>query len=139
MLAELAEIGVKLALDHFGTGYSSLGHLNTLPIDTIKVDPTFVNKLSHEPSSHDIVTAIIGLAHALGMSVVSAGVENARQQEEVHQLGSDRSQGFYFARPMLASLIEALIAVGPDLTAAYLPARPEPSGPASQPDGRVRV
>ena len=77
-----------------------------LPIDTIKIDPSFIAKLNHDPSNHEIVTAIIGLAHALGMSVVSAGVENARQHQEVHQMGSDRAQGFYFARPMLASLIE---------------------------------
>ena len=70
VLAELKQIGVKLALDDFGTGYSSLGYLNTLPIDTIKIDRTFVANLTDEPSSQEIVIAIIGLAHGLGMTVV---------------------------------------------------------------------
>src|SRR6202042_651198 len=83
VLGELKEIGVTLALDDFGTGYSSLGYLNTLPIDTIKVDQTFVAKLSDEPSSREIVTAIIGLAHSLGMSVVAEGVETAEQRHEL--------------------------------------------------------
>ena len=134
VIDELNEIGVKLALDHFGTGYSSLGYLDTLPIDSIKVDPVFIGRLSHDPSSQEVVTAIIGLAHALGMSVVSAGVENARQHEEVQQLGSDRSQGFYFAPPMLASLIQALIAGEADGSPRYLPARREPSGREVAPD-----
>jgi EAL domain-containing protein (putative c-di-GMP-specific phosphodiesterase class I) len=109
VLAELKEIGVKLALDDFGTGYSSLGYLNTMPIDTIKVDQKFIGNLGDDPSSQAIVTAIIGLAHSLGMTVVSEGVETARQREEVTKLGSDWCQGFYFARPMPAHSVDALI------------------------------
>ncbi len=108
VLEELKDIGVKLALDDFGTGYSSLGYLNMLPIDTIKVDRTFIARLGAEPSSREIVTAIIGLAHALRMTVVSEGVENAQQHREVSELGSDWCQGFYFAKPMLAPRIDAL-------------------------------
>ena len=121
VLDELREIGVGLALDRFGTGYSSLGYLNTLPVDTIKIDPSFIAKLSHDPSNHEIVTAIIGLAHALGFSVVSAGVENARQYQDVQEMGSDRAQGFYFARPMLASLIDALVTAGTEESQQHLP------------------
>ena len=109
VLAELKEIGVKLALDDFGTGYSSLGYLNTLPIDTIKVDQTFIAKLDRKPGSQAIVTAIIGLAHSIGMTVVSEGVETAQQHEQVTKLGTDSCQGFYFARPMLASSVDDLI------------------------------
>ena len=87
VLEELKGIGVGLALDRFGTGYASLGYLKTLPIDTIKIDTSFIAKLSHDPSNHAIVTAIIGLAHALGFSVVSAGVENARQHQDVQRNG----------------------------------------------------
>ena len=134
VLDELNTTGVKLALDHFGTGYSQLGYLNTLPIDSIKIDPTFIAQLSNDPSSHETVSAIIGLAHALGMTVVSAGVEDAHQHEELHELGSDHSQGFYFARPMRASLIEALIAAGADGTPRYLPAHPEPPERAIETD-----
>jgi diguanylate cyclase (GGDEF)-like protein len=109
VLAELKDIGVKLALDDFGTGYSSLGYLNTMPIDTIKVDQRFIGSLGEEPSSQAIVTSIIGLAHSLGMTVVSEGVETAEQRDEVSRLGSDWCQGFYFARPMSAQSVDALI------------------------------
>jgi diguanylate cyclase (GGDEF)-like protein len=114
VLEELKEIGVKLALDDFGTGYSSLGYLTTLPIDVIKIDQTFIAKLSHTPGSHAVVTAIIGLAHSLEMTVVAEGIETANQHDEVTKLGSDRCQGFYFARPMLAANLDTLIDHQPD-------------------------
>jgi EAL domain-containing protein (putative c-di-GMP-specific phosphodiesterase class I) len=69
VLDELKQIGVKLALDDFGTDYSSLGYLNTLPIDTIKVDHTFISKLSDDPDSQRIVTAIIAPGRSLGMTI----------------------------------------------------------------------
>ncbi len=109
VLDEIKALGVKLALDDFGTGYSSLGYLNTLPIDMIKVDQTFIATLTHEPSSQRIVTAIIGLAHSLEMTVVCEGVETAQQHHELTQLGSDRCQGFYFAKPMLAVELDRFI------------------------------
>jgi diguanylate cyclase (GGDEF)-like protein len=109
VLEELKAIGVKLALDDFGTGYSSLGYLTSLPIDEIKVDRTFVAKLSASPGSKKVMTAIIGLAHSLGMTVVSEGIETARQRQTVTALGSDSCQGFYFAKPMLATGIDALL------------------------------
>ncbi len=109
VLAELKDIGVRLALDDFGTGYSSLGYLNVLPIDTIKVDQTFIAKLSRDPGSQTIVNAIIQLAHSLEMNVVAEGVETAAQHRELTELGSDSCQGFYFARPMRAASLDALI------------------------------
>ena len=124
VLEELKEIGVNLALDDFGTGYSSLGYLNTLPIDTIKVDQTFIAKLSDTPGSQEIVTAIITLAHGLGMTVVAEGVETAQQHHAVTQLGSDRCQGFYFAKPMLAAILDDLIEHPADGSNPRLPAVP---------------
>jgi diguanylate cyclase (GGDEF)-like protein len=109
VFAELKDVGVKLALDDFGTGYSSLAYLNTLPIDSIKVDQTFIAGLNAEPGTRGIVAAIIGLAHSVGMSVVCEGVETAQQHEQVTQLGSDACQGFYFARPMRAAAVDAFI------------------------------
>jgi diguanylate cyclase (GGDEF)-like protein len=109
VLAELKDIGVQLALDDFGTGYSSLGYLNRLPIDILKIDQKFIANLSETPSSQPIVTAIIGLAHSLEMTVVSEGVETAGQRDAVNRLGTDRSQGFYFARPMPAARLNTLI------------------------------
>jgi diguanylate cyclase (GGDEF)-like protein len=121
ILEQLKDVGVKLALDDFGTGYSSLGYLTTLPIDTIKVDRTFIAKLSEQPSSREIVTAIIGLAHSLGMTVVAEGVETVEQRRQVTQLGSDRCQGFYFAKPMSASLVDPLVCASPDGSSPRLP------------------
>jgi diguanylate cyclase (GGDEF)-like protein len=121
VLEELKRIGVKLALDDFGTGYSSLSYLNAMPIDAIKVDQSFIAKLTDQPSSREIVKAIIGLAHGLGMSVVAEGVETARQQDELTQLGSDECQGFYFAKPMSATLLDPLIRIQGDGNHAHLP------------------
>jgi diguanylate cyclase (GGDEF)-like protein len=109
VLNQLKRIGVKLALDDFGTGFSSLGHLNTLPLDTIKIDQTFIATLMSTPASQEIVTAIIGLAHNLGMTVVCEGVETAAQHHKLTHLGSDSCQGFYFARPMPAATLKHLL------------------------------
>jgi diguanylate cyclase (GGDEF)-like protein len=109
VLNDLKDIGVKLALDDFGTGYSSLGYLRRFPVDTVKVDREFVAHLAEDPASHTIVTAVIALAHGLGMTVISEGVETAAQHRELTALGCDSCQGFYFARPMTASSLGTLI------------------------------
>jgi diguanylate cyclase (GGDEF)-like protein len=111
VLDELKATGVKLALSDFGTGYSSLSYLQTLPIDTIKIDRSFIADLKSGPSNRTIVTAIIQLAHELGMTVVSKGVETIGQHQQLTTLGSDCCQGSYFARPMPAASIDSLIHV----------------------------
>lgn len=121
VLAQLKDLGVRLALDDFGTGYSSLGYLNTLPIDTIKIDPTFVAKLTQHPGSTAIVTSIIQLAHNLGMSVTCEGVETVAQYHQLMRLGSDSCQGFYFAKPMPASSLRALLQNQDDGHPQHLP------------------
>jgi diguanylate cyclase (GGDEF)-like protein len=128
VLDELKQIGVKLALDDFGTGYSSLAYLNALPIDTIKIDQIFIAKLSAQPASQTIVTAIIQLAHSLGITVVAEGVETAAQHQELIKLGSDSCQGFYFARPMPASSLDALIQRQGSGSDRHLPAQTDPGG-----------
>jgi diguanylate cyclase (GGDEF)-like protein len=124
VLDELKRIGVRLALDDFGTGYSSLGHLDTMPIDSIKVDRSFISRLTDQPGSRDIVSAIIGLAHRLGMDVIAEGVETAEQRDELTELGSDLCQGFYFAKPMTAALVQPLtrIQAGGRITRLPVPA-----------------
>jgi diguanylate cyclase (GGDEF)-like protein len=109
VLNDLKDIGVKLALDDFGTGYSSLGYLRRFPVDSVKVDREFVANLGHDPASHTIVTAVIQLAHGLGMTVISEGVETAEQHEQLTALGCDSCQGFYFAAPMPAASLDQLI------------------------------
>lgn len=109
VLNDLKDIGVKLALDDFGTGYSSLGYLRRFPVDSVKIDREFVANLGHDPASHTIVTAVIQLAHGLGMTVVCEGVETAAQHHTLTALGADSCQGFYFARPMPNTSIHQLI------------------------------
>jgi EAL domain-containing protein (putative c-di-GMP-specific phosphodiesterase class I) len=109
VLNDLKDIGVKLALDDFGTGYSSLGYLRRFPVDTVKIDREFVAHLAEDAASHTIVTAVIALAHGLGMTVVSEGVETAAQHRELTALGCDSCQGFYFERPMTASRFGTVI------------------------------
>jgi diguanylate cyclase (GGDEF)-like protein len=121
VLDELKQIGVKLALDDFGTGYSSLSYLNTMPIDAIKIDQSFVAKLTAQSSSREIVSAIIGLAHGLGMTVVAEGVETAEQLQELTERGSELCQGFYFAKPMPAALIDPLVRIQDDGSSVHLP------------------
>jgi diguanylate cyclase (GGDEF)-like protein len=109
VLGELHDLGVKLALDDFGTGYSSLERLDSLPIDTIKIDQRFVARLGGDDGSHSIVASIIQLAHGLGMTVVAEGVETPEQHHILLKLGADACQGFCFARPMAAPAINELI------------------------------
>lgn len=120
---ELMDIGVNLALDDFGTGYSSLGYLNSLPIDTIKIDRTFIAKLNATLGTYEIVAGIIGLAHSIGLSVVCEGVENVQQREQVTEMGADACQGFYFAKPMLAAHIAELMDGSTGADGPSLPAR----------------
>jgi EAL domain-containing protein (putative c-di-GMP-specific phosphodiesterase class I) len=109
VLHDLKALGVKLALDDFGTGYSSLSYLLQFPVDIVKIDQIFVAGLGHEEANQSIVSAIIQLAHGLGLTVVAEGVETAEQYQALVQLGSDSCQGFYFAHPMSGGKIDALI------------------------------
>ncbi len=112
VLGELKDIGVRLALDDFGIGYSSLGYLETLPIDAIKIDHTFIARLTGDSGRETIVRSIIELAHGLGMSVVAEGVETVEQHRTLTRLGAEACQGFYLARPMTAGAICGLLADG---------------------------
>lgn len=124
VLDELTDIGVRLALDDFGTGYCSLGYLNKLPINAIKIDRSFIASLSPKSDSHTIVAAIIQLAHSLGMTAVSEGVETSEQHNHLVTLGSDACQGFYFARPMAATSLDSLLGHHADLSNPHLPTVP---------------
>ncbi len=97
-LDALRALGVSLSIDDFGTGYSSLGYLRRFPVDTVKVDRSFVEGLGTEAEDTAIVAAVVGLGHALGLSVVAEGVETEQQLAELRAMGCDRAQGFWFAR-----------------------------------------
>jgi diguanylate cyclase (GGDEF)-like protein len=97
VLSRLHDMGVKLAIDDFGTGYSSLGYLQRLPLDELKIDRSFVNRLS--AGSDAIVRSIIELAHNLGLTVVAEGVESAAVRDCLLALGCDAAQGIFLSRP----------------------------------------
>lgn len=100
MTAELRQQGFKLAIDDFGTGYSSLSTLNRLAFETVKIDQSFVRGMLEQPRLHEMVRAIVGMAHALGLRLVAEGVETAEQAQLLSQEGVDRMQGYLYARPM---------------------------------------
>jgi diguanylate cyclase (GGDEF)-like protein len=110
-LRALRELGVGLSVDDFGTGYSSLGSLKRFPVDSLKVDRSFVAGLGNGRGSEDaaIVTAVISLAHTLGLTAVAEGIESADQLEQLRALDCDIAQGFYFARPRPATVITELL------------------------------
>ncbi|MCU0270288.1 MAG: EAL domain-containing protein [Acidimicrobiales bacterium] len=112
-LGSLRALGVTVAVDDFGTGYSSLSYLRQFPVDRLKVDRSFVNGLGTDPGDSAIVTAIITLAHNLGLRAVAEGVETAAQLTELRRLGCDQGQGFHLARPCSAHDIDGLLATRP--------------------------
>ena len=103
----LARIGVFLSIDDFGTGYSSLNYLRQLPAQQLKIDRSFVNDLETSEDARAVVSAVVSLAHALGLRVVAEGVETAGQRDILLGMRCDELQGFFYARPMSADSLWA--------------------------------
>jgi diguanylate cyclase (GGDEF)-like protein/PAS domain S-box-containing protein len=123
-LAELRELGVRIAFDDFGTGYSSLRHLSQLPVDLIKLDRTFVSALNRQDAYRDraILIAVTTAARELGVQVIAEGVEDTAQLAELQRAGCGYAQGFLFSDPRPASELTldgfaALVRRGPESTA----------------------
>ncbi len=108
-LAALRESGMTVAIDDFGTGYSSLSYLARLPIDTLKIDQSFITGMTSSHENMAIVSTIISLAHALKLQVVAEGVETIDQREQLKQLGCDQMQGFLFGAGLPAAEMAALL------------------------------
>jgi len=108
-LHALHGLGVKISVDDFGTGYSSLSYLKHFPIDSLKVDRTFVDGLGEDPEDSAIVSAVVALAHSLGLVAVAEGVETEIALEELRLLGCDQGQGYLFGAPVPAEHLDTVL------------------------------
>jgi len=109
MLKQIREIGVQLSIDDFGTGYSSLSYLHRFPIDTLKVDRSFVSSMEDGSENGEIVRTVIALAKALNLDVVAEGIETIHQLHQLRILGCEYGQGYLFSRPLPATEIETIL------------------------------
>jgi diguanylate cyclase (GGDEF)-like protein/PAS domain S-box-containing protein len=108
-MLELSQLGVRFSVDDFGTGYSSMRHLHQLPIDTLKIDRSFIEQIAEPNGTFSIVQAILSLAHGLQMRVLAEGVETAEQLAQLRELRCDMVQGYLWGRPQPASAIPAVL------------------------------
>ena len=123
-LADLHQMGVRMAIDDFGTGYASLAYLPQLPVDVIKIDPSFVSGLGHDDTLTLLTRTVVQVGRELGLRVIAEGIEQPRQLGALREMGCDYGQGFLVARPMAAPGVEALIR-----TAGIGPSGEPPPGP----------
>jgi EAL domain-containing protein (putative c-di-GMP-specific phosphodiesterase class I) len=108
-LDTLSQLGIAFSIDDFGTGYSSLSYLKRFPIDTLKIDRSFVRDIPRDPDDTAIAQAIITMAHSLGIKVVAEGVEEPAQIEFLRSRRCDAMQGYLFSKPVVAGEIDALL------------------------------
>jgi len=109
-LNQLRDLGIRIAVDDFGTGYSSISYLSTLPIDTLKVDRSFIQRLGQKSEDRAILQAIISLAKTLNLRVTSEGIESVEQLGALRDMLCDFGQGYYFSRPLTCDAMTALLA-----------------------------
>src|SRR5204863_8016030 len=108
----LKRLGIQLAIDDFGTGYSSLSYLSRFPVDMLKVDRSFVEKIATDSQSAELVQTIVQLGGSLGLHMVADGIENAEQLAALRRIGCRFGQGFLFSKPVSHRLITAMIRGG---------------------------
>ena len=108
-MQQLKALGVRLALDDFGTGYSSLNYLRRFPVDSLKIDRSFISDAACDPSAAAVATSIVAIAHSLGLHAVAEGVETREQLAFLRNCGCDSLQGYYFSRPVPAADFAALL------------------------------
>jgi EAL domain-containing protein (putative c-di-GMP-specific phosphodiesterase class I) len=108
-LRALRDLGVDIAIDDFGTGYTSLGYMARLPVNLLKIDRSFISRMTQDSDSMEIVSTIISLAHSLRMKVVAEGVETEEQARMLKLLRCDEMQGYFFCRPVPAPEIARML------------------------------
>lgn len=114
-LRQLRKLGIRVSLDDFGTGYSSLAYLSHLPLDQLKIDQSFVNRLENDTADAMVAQTIIGMGHGLNLEVIAEGVETPAQHDFLLMQGCDAFQGYLLARPMALSQFERLLRSSPFL------------------------
>ena len=133
LLKRLKALGVQLSIDDFGTGYSSLGYLHRFPVNTLKIDRSFVGRIGEAAENIEIVRTIVSLAENMGMEVVAEGVETLSQLSQLRKLSCQYGQGYLFSRPVDAGSVTAWISRKPHWQAdlfptlmneQYVPAKP---------------
>jgi EAL domain-containing protein (putative c-di-GMP-specific phosphodiesterase class I) len=112
-LKELRRLGVRIAIDDFGTGYSSLSYLQQFPINTLKIDRSFVGDIRAEEGDASIINAIVAMARGLKLDLIAEGVENRTQLRYLHSQGCSEVQGFIFSQPLPAAEVKALLEQDP--------------------------
>ncbi len=113
VLSSLSDQGIRLYVDDFGTGYSSLSQLHRFPVDTLKIDRSFIDRMGAGGEDLEIVRTIVSLAHNLRLTVLAEGVETEEQLAGLRDLGCEYAQGFLFARPLAPGAVEDLLELGP--------------------------
>ena len=109
VLSELKALGVRLEIDDFGTGYSSLSRLQHFPVDTLKIDRSFVSRMDTDSETRKIVRLIVMLAHGLGLKIVAEGVETQAQADMLKNLGCELAQGYLYSKPVPSQAIDQLL------------------------------
>jgi EAL domain-containing protein (putative c-di-GMP-specific phosphodiesterase class I) len=109
LLKQIKEHGITIAIDDFGTGHSSLAYLKLFPVDSVKIDHTFIHEIAANPNDLAITKAIIALGHSMGLKVVAEGVESAAQLEILRRSRCDEFQGFLFSRPVPSAEFELIV------------------------------
>ena len=117
LLNQLKALGIRIAVDDFGTGYSSLAYLRQFPVDSLKIDRTFITGLALSSEAHALAHTLIQLGKALGLQTLAEGVEDRDQVRELQREGCDLAQGFLFARPLAVDRFERFLRDGHGLKA----------------------
>ena len=113
-LSRLKGLGVRVHVDDFGTGYSSLGLLHQFPVDVLKIDRSFVERIGDDGEDTEIVQTISTMAHQLGMDVVAEGVQSPGQLYQLREMGCNYGQGYHFSNPVPGEAAESILAEGPE-------------------------